>query len=715
MARLIFYILLFICCLFSSCKSKDGPDRTSVNLISYFEDADLIADTISIDFGHPSSRIHLEKGWGNAPKEKDGATVSVLKGRGTLWFYSLYPTDRRLRIRCKSADETENPFLVLFLNGQRLEERDITSDFEQQEFTIPASILVAGKNQMALQIRNSAGSGVLLDYLSFDPERGNGKSTAKGIMKNPEGIAPPVPSQAEIYLKLPEQAELSLEYGLLPSSSGDAAARFVIRIENAENKKAVLLSRILKKGWLSGKEKSQTLSLAPFGKQIVKLAMDAFPVEGRSVPEQVYWKNLKLAFPTPHKTEEVKASIPNTTKRPNVFFYLIDALRADHLQPYGYEKEISPNIAQFAGESVLFERAYAQSSWTRPAVTSILTGLYPSTHGTMDRADMIAESIPTLQSLLRAAGYRMNGFNAQPNVGKVFGFQRSFDFYKLIADSHSGQVYSQIEDFLSHDEFVAPAFTYVHVIDTHRPYSPLPQFAPKMQDCRAEKEISRQLKMDCALLLYNSLIFQSDFYFGVFLDLLKKKNLYEDSLIILTADHGESFMEHGMFGHGKSVFETEIRVPLLIRFPGGRFAKTRVADVVQHIDLLPTILELTSIPLPDHLEGRSLLPFLKGPQEIRPVYSELSLDNQDDRALLLGDYKLISIGSNSGPRYRLYNVATDPNERKDVRADAPVQFGYMRTLLNRWSRAQQKKTHRTKKAVIDPETEEQLKGLGYLQ
>src|SRR5688500_796229 len=217
---------------------------------------------------------------------------------------------------------------------------------------------------------------------------------------------------------------------------------------------------------------------------------------------------------------------------------------------------------------------------------------------------MLSASVPTLQTLLRAAGYRMNGFNAQPNVGNAFGFNKDFDAYKLIADAHSDQVYQEIEKFMIRD-FQHPAFTYVHVIDTHRPYAPRPEFFSASGDCLAEKEISRKLSMNCAISMYDSLIRQSDFYFGAFIDLLKKKGLYESAVIILTADHGESFMEHGMFGHGKSVYEPEIRVPLIIRFPGAEFRGKRIGHVVQHVDLLPTILDLTSIPHPKHLEGRS--------------------------------------------------------------------------------------------------------------
>jgi arylsulfatase A-like enzyme len=705
---------ILLCCVLSAVSAcrKTESGRVALDLSEHLEDADLLSDTTFIGFEDPSSRNYLGQGWGSAKAETDGIISNVLQSnKASLWFYSFYSKGKQLKIRCKIAEPTAKKILLIpSINNERLETIQISSGYEEYKFDIPEKSLRFGSNELTLQIRNRAYSEILVDHISFSSDFISSKPKTI-VVRNKDGVAAPVPSQIGIYLKIPSQANLQLEYGLRSQTPG--FVNFLVRMEDTQNQNQILLSKNLPSGLLSKKETSQSISLSEFNDRIVRLVFEALPVEGKPVPQQVYWRNLKLEFSRP--------SVPNTRdpdppiqRKANIFFYLVDALRADHLEPYGYTKPVSPRIKKFAQEGVLFERAYSQSSWTRPAVASILTGLYPSSHGTMDRGDMLSGSIPTLQSLLRSSGYRMYGINAQPNVGNAFGFDRNFDFYRLVADSDSEQVYREI-DRAFRQEFVAPAFTYIHVIDTHRPYSPRPEFFPESKDCRAEKEIDSKLSMDCAMALYDALVLQSDYYFGAFLDLLKERNLYEDSMIIFTADHGESFMEHGIFGHGKSLYETEIRVPLIIRFPGGQFAGKKIDGAVQHIDLLPTILNFSATALPKGLEGMSLLEFLKGKTEIRPVYSELSLDKQNDKALILGDYKLIRTEAHSGPRYKLHHVVSDPEERKNLAGAEPVRFGYMRTMLGQWKRSQQKKNPATEKAILDEQTKEQLRGLGYVQ
>ena len=692
--------------IFAVSCNEQRPRRSSFPLISYLDGADLLSNTSVIDFGDPSALMHLEQGWGPSHQDPDGTTSLVVRGeRTTLWFNSLQSTDRRLRVRCKVNDASTGKItLVPVLNGERMEAKQLSGNFEDHEFLLPENALRYGRNQLALVIKSRTDTEILMDRASFS-------SNDAKIVRNSEGIAAPVPSEIGIYFKIPEKAQLIMDYGLVPPAKG--SARISVRIKSAEGAEQTLISRTLGDGFFSTKEKSESHSLDSFQDRIVRLTLEALPIDGKPVAEKIFWKNLKLEFEPSGKNAKI-SSPASQNKKPNIFFYLIDALRADHLEPYGYQKAVSPNIRRFSAEAVIFERAYTQASWTRPAVASIMTGLYPSTHGTVDRGDMLADSIPTLPALLRASGYQMIGVNAQPNVGNAFGFDRNFQSYKLIADSQSDKVYEEIVKVFDAG-IVQPAFTYIHVIDTHRPYSPLPEFFQATQDCKHEKEISRELSMPCARAMYDSLIRQSDFYFGAFLDTLKKKNLYQDSVIILTADHGESFMEHGMFGHGKSVYEPEIRVPLMMRFPEGKFAGKRIKGAVQHIDLLPTILDLSSTRYPPALDGQSLLNFIESEPEIRPIFSELSLDNQNDKALVLGNYKLIATKAHSGMRYKFHDLSSDPNENRNIAANEPVRFGYMRTLLTHWISIQEKRKHQTKKAILDPETEEQLKGLGYLQ
>jgi arylsulfatase A-like enzyme len=355
-----------------------------------------------------------------------------------------------------------------------------------------------------------------------------------------------------------------------------------------------------------------------------------------------------------------------------VVLYVLDALRADHLSCYGYTRETSPNIDRLAAEGVLFRNCFTPATWTRPAAASILSGAYPSVHATQTRIDAFSASIPRLPEFLQDAEFDTAAFSAMANISIAGGFGEGFGhFVELFRDeslrarrhtstaaeeglghldAHTRIVLPRSEDIHMHFcRWLRRAqggnrFAFIWSIDTHVPYDPPPGFHRFVdQDYDGDVDGSRQSvrkasERDARRLidLYDSEILYNDYQIGQLLKELRSLGLYDDSLLIVTADHGEAFCEHGLFSHGNVPYEELINVPLIIKFPGGDFAGSESGALVELIDLCPTILDWVGLGefarRVGSIQGKSLLPLLRGEQtELREyVFSETqALDFQN--------------------------------------------------------------------------------------
>lgn len=335
---------------------------------------------------------------------------------------------------------------------------------------------------------------------------------------------------------------------------------------------------------------------------------------------------------------------PDAVHRPDVLIVCIDALRADHLGVYGAGGGMSPNLDRLGAEAVVFERALSVASWTRPAVASLLTGLFPQQHRVLHAgvsgADMMAPEVETLAETLAARGYRTGAFVQNEHLQQATsGLLQGYD--TTVEDA--GQAPLLTHRFLTWLERLAPDapfFAYLHVFDPHWPYTPelaAPGGAGDATDAlRAaqwglhtghwwllRERVNRSgLVLDAGQLdtlraLYDSEIFMTDAVIGRVIQLLRAGGRLDRTLLVVTADHGEGFGEHGRLDHGYGPYHELVRVPLIIHFPGRRHAGTRVASMVQTADIVPTVLDVLGLPQPSVLATHSLLPLSADPA--RPV------------------------------------------------------------------------------------------------
>ena len=361
--------------------------------------------------------------------------------------------------------------------------------------------------------------------------------------------------------------------------------------------------------------------------------------------------------------------------RPNILIYLIDTLRRDHLGVYGFERPVSPQIDAFAEGATVYEDAVGQSTWTKPAVASMFTGVWPPVHGATGWKHKLPENLASLPEVLQGAGYRTGAVVANPHIVRDFGFARGFDDFTRILKRPSPRLNEVVFDWLENADD-RPFFLCVHTMGPHAPYRPpepwLSRFAPRTSEMPTWTPSWRwPLEARPFLLdLYDAEIAFNDDSFGALLRRLVDLDAYDDTLVVLVSDHGEEFKEHGRWLHGGNLFPATLHVPLIVKFPG-QTTGVRVERTVQQSDLMPTLLAAAGIGKPRRVEGRDL--WLEGPSD--PLYSHLRLSGTPlQHSVIDPPWKLIRHLETG--REEAYRLDLDPGELKSRADEAPAELRF---------------------------------------
>lgn len=322
----------------------------------------------------------------------------------------------------------------------------------------------------------------------------------------------------------------------------------------------------------------------------------------------------------------------------NVFIYVMDSLRPDYVGCYNSLQKNTPQIDKFSADAVRFSLAFSQATWSKPSAASILTGNYPDSLGMLHTNHRLNPSIPTITKMLKQADYRTLGLTINKFVTSDFGFHPGFDDFPDLTDDprfadrqRFGLKEAQWPIILSDDynailsDWLDPNarnFGLLWCMDTHQPlFDPYEAKTGSTVDVHYYHHVTAGTH-DEYLDLYRKKVQYNDESFGQFLEILKSSGIYDDSLIILLSDHGEGLGKHGVYAHAELPFNEQIHVPLLIKFPEGRFAGQTCEALVELTDLVPTILELAQLEPEWPLQGKSLIPVLQsGGTHRRFVYS----------------------------------------------------------------------------------------------
>jgi arylsulfatase A-like enzyme len=399
---------------------------------------------------------------------------------------------------------------------------------------------------------------------------------------------------------------------------------------------------------------------------------------------------------------------------PDVVLVTLDTVRADRMGFLGdSQRGLTPALDALAREGVVFERAYAQAPTTTVSHASILTGTHPPFHGVQDFGMALPAAVPYVPAVLRGAGYRTAAFVGSlvldPRGPIAPGFDRGFEVYdagfrarKDGADPYAtkerrGQeVVARALRWLDRRP-AGPVFLWVHLYDAHDPYDPPSPYKERFATAPYDGEIAGV-----------------DAVVGRLLAGLRERRLYDGSLLVVASDHGESLGEHGEDTHGVFLYEAAIRVPLVLRLPGGREGGRRVGSRVSLVDVTPTILAGAGVAAPPAVQGRSLLGLAAGAREPeRPSYAESEYPRRVFGWSALRAWREERFLFVDAPRRELYDLRADPTAARNLAGDRAVVVDGMAAAIAKAVSAWTGVAPAAPKTAVDPAVVERLSALGY--
>lgn len=449
-------------------------------------------------------------------------------------------------------------------------------------------------------------------------------------------------------------------------------------------------------------------------------------------------------------------------KKPNVLLIVLDTARADRFSFMGYDKKTSPNIDALASDATVFERSYSTCCWTLPSHASLFTGLHPRQAGATSETLMLAQSNTTLAEMLAKNGYDTSAFVCNSWVSKERGFGKGFsDYFEMWRPENKTVIGSQdrsLEEaalrqgvkWIEGRDKSNPFFMFFNLNGTHMPYRPPEPFLSKFAGNRGynNEEVNRaagimswwghlagEVKLsqrDFAIMsdLYDAEVGFADQLVGQIIDKMRTLGVLDDTLVIITSDHGENLGDHGMIDHMLSMYETTLHIPLLIRYPERFGSKIRQNQLVSNIDIFPTIADVCNIKnnevrveklslANDDREGHKFIIAsnerpLTGIALMKGRYPEFDTTKIDHkmRAIRTEQYKLIW---DSSPRSEFYDLSEDKQELNDLSAVRIRDKKKLITILDNWDRhfagGDETKMFESK----DEQTLKILRSLGYVE
>ena len=410
----------------------------------------------------------------------------------------------------------------------------------------------------------------------------------------------------------------------------------------------------------------------------------------------------------------------------NVVLIVIDALRSDHLPFYGYEKNTAPFLWELSKKSVVFENVFSTSSWTSPATASIFTSLYPFQHGVLMgllavrnaqqidpniKVNKIPEEIETIAEVLKKRGYQTYGISDNLNIGKMEGFTQGFDKFKTFMYEKAPAVNAVVKKWKKELLANGKYFLYIHYMEPHAPYHARKPWYKHNEDSR-KSNISA----------YDSEINFVDQHIKELFEFFQWE---KNTLLIITADHGEGLWDHGLMAHGNTLYREEIQVPLMFYFPGGT-TPGRISTNVSLIDIIPTVRELTGLPGDKNNEGVSLVPMIKNREcdllNKRNLFSYLWLKTKGGKINNLKEiewkttiYKKWHLIIKMPEKRRLYSLLLDKKERENKFEAARDTAAQLEKRFENFMKKSKKYKQESVKHKLDKKETDKLKSLGYVR
>jgi arylsulfatase A-like enzyme len=653
---------------------------------------------ILVDFGHPAGHKYIQGRWRSpwqAGRHEGDRNVAWTDGVGATFRVPLteVPGDMELVLRMRTTSDSQR--MDVFLNS---DERLVTVDDPPTEWgevrvRLPADQLQVGENKFRVHFTRSerfedlgrtAGGfdWARIQPLGADPPESH-KDGAFQVVERADGsraLAAPAYGTLAIYMTVPDEARLRL--WLAAEAATAPAAIRVLRDGEAPS--------VLWQGEASATPTPIEVDLSGLAGQVVRLELAG---TGPMTDAMLHWIEPILAVP-----ERPARELDESLRPRRILVWLIDALRVDHFAVYTPETRVAaPNLVDFADRCVAFRRTTIQGNSSLPGSGTIHSGTYPTVHQLVEGGRRLPRSLTLLAEPFDEAGWDTGLFSSNGYVADRRGFDRGYDEYRNLIHEpgrpDSEYLWPIVRDWLADRSEDTPWLAFINTIDPHVPYDPpedilaryfegtyrgriRPRATGILLDELGDEELTGT-DLEYLTALYDGEITYNDVWFGHAVDDMTELGLLDDTLVVITADHGEQFFEHGRGGHGIGVWEEEMHIPLMFCHPPS-LGESRWVDVeVEMVDLVDTLLDLSGLEPPESSQGISLVPLMLDPTPVmnRPAFSY----HQDYlRGMRVGRWKYhLRTGDNDN----LYDLDESPLEGDDHRADHPIAHRYMRDVM----------------------------------
>ncbi|MFI5183598.1 MAG: sulfatase, partial [Vicinamibacteria bacterium] len=551
------------------------------------------------------------------------------------------------------------------------------------------------------------------------------------------------PGVVRYAIRLPESAELRFTPDLDPAARAAAgAASFRVTLESKPGEERDLWSRVV-----SAKDPKPTEVVVPLPGSAGEIARLGLHV-GAAPRDRFVWGTWLAPrvlgrggaagdFATPIPNSARGRALRQALAGSNVLFVILDAGRASELGCYGYGRATSPEIDRIATEGIVFENAYTPAVYTLGAMSSVWTSQYPDRHHSeVSFSARLPKDRLTLAEVLGAKGITTGGFVANAVAGTLFGFDRGFtDFREIFKDLGSGaDGFRKVVPPWVHAHKDQRFLAYVHFREPHFPYNPPAPFdtrfgpeGPIVKAMRQQSDWINDLnqarrkpkdgEIDHLVRLYDGNVAFADQEIGALRRTLEAEGLWDKTVVIVAADHGEGLFEHGFIGHNVHVYDEAMHVPLVVRLPkGAGLSGVRIKGLVDLLDVAPTIADIFGVlgegGSAKEFQGRTLLPVIDGAPGKNAVLSRTVWDRP---RYALRDERFKFVYDTRTGEQELFDLSVDSGERRSIVSSEPIRSAYYRQALHQWVAS----LARTggggaEEAKLTREQCENLKSLGYI-
>ncbi len=747
--------VFFGCFLLAAVSCRNRPsNRVELDLTQRLIYAEKSSDVQGITFGTKDAKKHDFSGWSDPEKDREGSFQ---------WATSLNPSftfstqERRLLyLHVKMKSFFENPTEV-FVNSRKISQILVDPYHDEHTIAMPAAVVSVPSNTVAFRFaelkspeggadtRKLAAAAYQAwitpsryfsepqkgEFLTVDRVRVGTKKVPALILKSGGTI--------DYFEKLNRSSVLRFGYTYRPSPSDNGAhsASFSVLLEKDGKPRGMIFQKEVS-------VKSTEFFHFPLAAWIPEDSDSIYRIRFQITRDsigraQTAWLQPVLQTDRVERREspeidEKAEKLRRSNRDANVVVILLDAGRADHFGCYGYNRNTTPIVNELARQSLLFRHAYTDAVYTLASTASLMTGLHPEHHRILYMKNKLPAGTQTLARVFSENGYETATFVANGNASSAFGMTQGFDEVAEVFRNENYTGWGQ-DVTNSFSEWLPTVigmkfFAYLHYREPHDPFNPPEEWVKKFVDPSYKGDVGTSFEKRVRITtnatdltnedrkqirnLYDANLAYGDFQVGQILDLLRNTGQYDNTIVIVTADHGEAIYEHGFQGHNSQLYEESVHIPLLMKLTRKSDASGTIDPVVRTIDLFPTLIDLLSFSRKQvSVDGRSSLPYLVSlPSGERDVITQTTL--QRAYSYREKDYKYV-VDQVYGDE-ELYNLRQDPEERHNLIAVEPVRAKFYRSRLMAYLETYRQTASRRKveNAVIDESAKQNLEALGYL-